>query len=140
MLTLTKIFEFSASHTLFNQNWSLEKNLEVFGKCANPNGHGHNFTLEVTVTGPLHSETNMIIDAGKLKTLVNETVLKDVDHRDLNRDVPWLKGVIPTVEGVVTAMWNILEPILAEGSQIRLVRLKLWETATVFAVKDSGNG
>lgn len=140
MLTLTKIFEFSASHTLFNQDWSLEKNLDVFGKCANPNGHGHNFILEVTVAGPLNSGTNMIIDAGKLKTLVKQRVINEVDHRDLNRDVPWLEGIIPTVEGVVSAMWDILGPVIAAEGQVRLARLKLWETSTVFAQKDSTNG
>lgn len=133
MLYLAKKFDFCASHTLYRDEWSPEKNVSVFGKCAN--GHGHNYVLEVAVRGAVNSTTNMILDAGRLRIIVEELILHDLDHKDLNSDVSWLQGIIPTVEAVVNAIWERLAPaIKEEGCQ--LARIILHETSTIYAWRE----
>src|SRR6185312_8617358 len=97
-LTITRSFQFCAGHRLHRPDWSDEKNREIFGLCSNPAGHGHNYELEVSVTGPLDGETGMIMNLRELKELVRERVIGEVDHKNLNVDVPWMRGVIPTTE------------------------------------------
>jgi len=136
MICLTKIFDFSASHRLHRDEWSEAKNLEVFGKCANPNGHGHNYRLHVTVTGTLDPETNMILDASKLSDIVEEFVVHDVDHKNLNIDVTWLQTSIPTCEAIIDAMWNRLEPEIGKvAPNAMLYELRLHETKRIYAVR-----
>lgn len=125
MIYVTKIISFSASHRLYNPNWSHEKNEEVFDKCNNPNGHGHNYILEVTVEGIPNLETGYVIDLKKLKRIMMENIEKHVDHKHLNYDVPFLKGIIPTVENLAVLFWKQLEDKIEDGN---LFKIKLYET------------
>lgn len=137
MLTISKTFEFSASHILSRPDWDEETNRKVFGKCANPNGHGHNYKLEVVVAGALSPDTGMILNTRELENIVQEGVLQDVDHVNLNYDVPWLQGQIPTSEVIVEAMWKRLSAKLSKSHpHVKLRRLKLHETRTIWAEKE----
>ena len=134
MLCLSKSFEFSASHRLGRNAWDEEKNLQVFGKCANKRGHGHNYKLEVVVSGTPDSETGMIIDASRLDDIVQEVIVMQVDHKHLNEDVPWLSEINPTSELIVSAFWDRLAPaIVKEGPNVELEKLVLYETSRIYA-------
>lgn len=136
MICISKTFEFCASHRLARPEWSDEKNTAVFGKCANPNGHGHNYRLEVTASGPIEPETQMVMDASVLDAIVQEQVIQELDHRHLNLDVPWLHGYIPTVEVILECIWNRLEePIRLAGNGAQLEKLVLHETSRIFATR-----
>ncbi len=124
-LYLTKRVAFSAAHRLHNPAWSEEQNLQVFGKCARPGGHGHDYVLEVTVRGRPDPGTGMVIDLGELKGIIRREVWSRCDHRDMNADVDFMKGRIPTAENIAVAMWEALEPALPPGL---LYRLRLYET------------
>jgi 6-pyruvoyltetrahydropterin/6-carboxytetrahydropterin synthase len=138
MLSLSKIFEFAASHRLFQTAWSDEKNYEVYGKCANPNGHGHSYKLEVTLGGQPDPETYMIINATELSALVKRVIIEELDHKNLNLDVLWLAGTVTTVENIIAAIWQRLAPeVTAAAPNAKLLRLKLWETNKVFAVLEA---
>ncbi len=128
---LTVKAHFSAAHRLSQPAWDDDKNAQVFGLCANPNGHGHNYELEVTVEGPVNQETGMILDMKALKTLIQEVVLDRVDHKHLNLDVPFLRGIIPTAENLAVAFWEVLDPRIPAG---RLYELRLQETERNIAV------
>jgi 6-pyruvoyltetrahydropterin/6-carboxytetrahydropterin synthase len=113
---------FSAGHTLYNPAFSDERNRELFGKCSNPSGHGHNYVLEVTLRGEVDADTGFVFDLSELAVLVRKLILADVDHRNLNTDVDWLRGVIPTTENLVCAFWDRLDANLP-GSLLYSVRL-----------------
>jgi 6-pyruvoyltetrahydropterin/6-carboxytetrahydropterin synthase len=117
---------FSAAHKLGRPEWSQERNEEVFGLCASPNWHGHNYELDVTVAGEVDDTTGFVFDLKKLRELVEARVINDVDHRNLNLDVPWLKDVMPTTENVVVGIWQRLADQLP--ANVELVKLGLWET------------
>ena len=123
---VTRRVHFSAAHRLHREEWSDERNERVFGACSNPNWHGHNYELDVTVEGEPDPETGYVMDLKELKERVREEVIRDVDHRNLNLEVSWMEGVVPTTENLVVAIWRRLETRLPEG--VRLVRLVLWET------------
>jgi 6-pyruvoyltetrahydropterin/6-carboxytetrahydropterin synthase len=123
---VTRSLHFNAAHRLFNPGWSDEENRRVFGACSNPNWHGHNYEIDVTLDGPVDPDTGYVMDLGELKRIVTEAVVDDVDHRNLNVEVPWLEGVNPTTENFVVAIWRRLEPRIPEG--VRLARLVLRET------------
>jgi 6-pyruvoyltetrahydropterin/6-carboxytetrahydropterin synthase len=123
---ITRRVHFSAAHRLHRHEWSEAKNAEVFGACSNPNWHGHNYEMDVTVSGPVDPETGFVMDLKALKGLVEGLVVDDVDHGNLNLDVPWMKGVIPSTENFVVAIWERLEDRMPEG--VELERLVLWET------------
>lgn len=125
MLFITKSVEFSASHRLFNPEWDFEKNNAIYDKCNNPNGHGHNYVLEVTVKGIPDPDTGYVIDLKKLKDLLTKHILILVDHKHLNKDVDFLKGVIPTVENIVVLFWDEIKKHITDGE---LYKLKLYET------------
>jgi 6-pyruvoyltetrahydropterin/6-carboxytetrahydropterin synthase len=130
--TLTVSFEFSASHRLFRPELSDQENTTLFGKCANPNGHGHNYTLEVSVGGQIEPRSGMVIDASRLKAIVEEVVLADVDHKDLNRDTPWMKGKIPSSEILAQAIFERLSTAVAkECSTALLDSITLHETRRI---------
>lgn len=129
MVYVTRRAEFSASHRLYNPAWSHAKNQEVFGKCNNPNGHGHNYTVEVTVAGNPPTETGMVIDLKKLGDIIEREVVDRVDHKHMNQDVDFMKGVIPTAENMAIAFWKILEPKIHEG---KLVSIRLYESTNNF--------
>jgi 6-pyruvoyltetrahydropterin/6-carboxytetrahydropterin synthase len=126
MVYVTRKAQFSASHRLFNPSWSDERNEEVFGKCNNPNGHGHNYEIEVTVGGIPPSDTGMVIDLKKLADIIEEEIIERVDHKHINKDVDFMDGVIPTAENMAIAFWKILSPKIREGS---LASIKLYESA-----------
>jgi 6-pyruvoyltetrahydropterin/6-carboxytetrahydropterin synthase len=121
---------FCASHLLWNNDFSEEKNIEVYDKCANPNGHGHNYILEVTVAGEIKSDTGYMIDFKKLKQLVRTEIVDRVDHKHLNFDVDFLRGVIPTAENLAVAFWNILDPKIIDG-ELYAIRLRETENNVV---------
>ncbi|MCB0359439.1 MAG: 6-carboxytetrahydropterin synthase [Bdellovibrionales bacterium] len=132
MKTVTKTFEFSASHRLIRDDWSDERNQHVFGRCFR--GHGHTYRLEVTVAGAIDPETGMIVDSRILGSIVREHVVADLDHFDLNTAVPWLQGKLTTAEVLVDAIWDRLEGVLAEQS-VQLTMLRLWETNSFCATR-----
>ncbi len=131
MIYITRRLEFCASHRLFNPDFSDEKNESTFGLCNNPNGHGHNYVLEVTVKGEVDPETGMVLDLKALKKLINEEIINKVDHKNLNVDVDFLKGVIPTAENIAIHIWNILESKIESGE---LHEVKLFESERNFVV------
>jgi 6-pyruvoyltetrahydropterin/6-carboxytetrahydropterin synthase len=124
-VTVTRRLRFNAAHRVFNPSLSDAENDATFGKCNNPNWHGHNYTLDVSVEGPIDERTGYVMDLSKLKALVNREVLGAVDHKNFNLDVPFMSGQIPTSENIIVAFWKILQPAIAPA---RLVRLVLWET------------
>lgn len=115
MVYLTRRATFSASHRLWSAHLTDEENYAIYEKCANPNGHGHNYTLDVTVRGWPDAHTSMVLNLTDLKSAINEAVIDWVDHKHLNYDVPWLEGVIPTTEMLVIAFWQQLEAVLPTG-------------------------
>ena len=121
---VTRRVHFSAAHRLHSPALSDEENRRIFGKCNNPNWHGHNYELEVTVEGEPDPVTGYVVDLSAVRAAA-EAVTDDLDHRNLNLDVPWLEGVIPSTENLVVAIWRRLAPRMPAG---RLVRLVLWET------------
>ena len=123
---ITRRLHFSAAHRLARPEWSDDRNSRVFGDCANANWHGHNYELEVTVSGPVDAETGYVMDLKDLKDLVNRRVVDDLDHRNLNLDVPWLEGVIPSTENLVVKVWERIAPLIPPPA--KLDRLVLWET------------
>jgi 6-pyruvoyltetrahydropterin/6-carboxytetrahydropterin synthase len=123
---VTRRLHFCAAHRLGRDDWSRAENKRVFGACSNENWHGHNYELDVTVAGPIDGETGYVYDLKALRELVEASVIADLDHRNLNLDVPWLAGVNPTTENLVVAIWGRL--VAALPSDIALERLVLWET------------
>lgn len=121
---VTRRVHFSAAHRLHSPALSDEENRRIFGLCNNSNWHGHNYELDVTVAGTVDPATGYVLDLGELRGLA-EQVIKDLDHRNLNLDVPWLADVIPSTENLVVALWEQLAPRIPRG---KLVRLVLWET------------
>ena len=124
-LRVTRRERFSAGHRLYNPALSDEQNAEVFGKCSNPSGHGHNYVLEVTLEGEVDPETGYLYDLKELSALIHKRIIDDVDHRNLNEDVEWLRGRNPTTETLVSAFWDRLEGELAPGL---LCRVRVVET------------
>ena len=114
---------FNAAHQLYNPDLSDEENRRLFGKCVNL--HGHNYVLEVVVAGQIDQASGYVLDLKTLSDIISTQVIRDVDHRNLNTDVPWLKGRVPTTENLAQAFWERLRPELPDG-QLRSVRL--WET------------
>ena len=121
---------FNAAHKLFNPAWSREKNEEVFGACANENWHGHNFELIITVKGVADPDTGFVVDLKRLSVLTKERVVDKLDHKNLNIDIDWLKGVQPTSEMICISIWKQLSPHL-EG-KCQLHKLKLVETPNIY--------
>lgn len=131
MVYLTRRERFNAAHKLWVDQWSEEENLATFGKCANKNWHGHNYWLYVTVKGQPDPVTGFIIDVKKLSRLIKESIVDQVDHCNLNMDVPFIpKGMQPTTENLVILFWNQLEPLLEE---CELHSIKLYETENIYA-------
>jgi 6-pyruvoyltetrahydropterin/6-carboxytetrahydropterin synthase len=127
MIYLTRQFEFSASHRIYDPSLSNEDNYKLFGKCSNPNGHGHNYVLEVTVSGEINPGTGYVIDIKDIKTIVNQEIIEKVDHKNLNTDVEFMSGVIPTTENIVVQFWKMIFDKINSGHR-KLYSLKLYET------------
>lgn len=124
-VTVTRRLHFNAAHRVHNPALSDEENRDTFGKCNNPNWHGHNYVLDVSVRGEIDGRTGYVMDLSRLAEIVNREVLEQVDHRNMNIDVPFMTGIIPTSENIVVQMWRVLEPAV---HPCRLVRLRLKET------------
>lgn len=125
MIYVTRTTTFSASHRLYNPTFTDERNEAVFDKCNNPLGHGHNYKLEVTVRGLPDAETGYVIDLKELKMILDDVLIDKVDHKHLNYDVDFLRGIIPTVENLSVMFWRELEHKLPSGE---LHCIKLWES------------
>jgi len=116
---------FNAAHQLWNRHWTDEKNNEIFGLCANPNFHGHNYVIEVKVIGEIDADTGYVIDLKVLKDIINDYVLEKMDHRNLNLDVPEFKDMNPTAENIAVVIYNIIREKLDAKFDLQI---KLYET------------
>ena len=124
---ITRRETFNAAHKLSREEWSPEKNLEVFGKCSNHNWHGHNFQLFVTVKGIPNEETGFVINLKTLSKILKEKVIEEIDHKNLNLDVPFLKGIMASTENIAIAIWDLIEEdIRSCGGE--LAKIKIIET------------
>ncbi len=122
---ITRRETFAAAHRLFKPELSDEENLKLFGKCSNPNWHGHNYTLEVVVAGEVDPGTGFVMDLKELKEVVRKNVISKVDHKNLNLDTDFMKDKIPTSENIVIAIWDELKDKITKGE---LYSVKLYET------------
>ena len=129
MVYLTRKAEFSASHFYHNPEFSAEENRRVFGKCNNPNGHGHNYTLEVTVKGEVDKRSGFVVDLKQLKEIMLREVIDVLDHRFLNKEIPEFKDQIPTTENLAISIWNRLHAKLRVA---KLHRVRVYETPDLF--------
>ncbi|MEO6877881.1 MAG: 6-carboxytetrahydropterin synthase [Gemmatimonadaceae bacterium] len=132
-VTITRRMLFNAAHRVHNPALSDAENTALFGKCNNPNWHGHNYTLDVSVTGSIDPRTGYVIDLGALKAIVEREVIVKVDHRNFNIEVDFMTGLIPTTENIVVGMWRVLEPAIRPAT---LTRLVLWETQNNYVEYD----
>jgi 6-pyruvoyltetrahydropterin/6-carboxytetrahydropterin synthase len=122
---ITRRERFSAAHKLSRPDWSPEKNMEVFGKCANPNWHGHNYELWVTVKGEPSPETGFVVDLSELSRIINDRVIRFVDHKNIDLDVEFMRGRYSSTENLAIAIWERLkEPVEALGCTLHCVKLK----------------
>ena len=128
---LTRRAEFSASHVCANASWDDARNREVYGANANPNGHGHNYALEVTIAGDPDPVTGIVFDLRELKEILNREVVDLMDHRFLNREVPPFDRVVPTTENLALEIWRRLEPCVRR-SNVRLSNVRLYETQDLY--------
>lgn len=131
MIYITRKENFNAAHKLSRADWSLEKNAAVFGKCANPNWHGHNYQLFVTVKGEVSQETGFLVDLKWLKKVINTNVIDKLDHQNLNLDVDFMKDKLASTENLAIAIWDILNPLIAEEG-VQLHSVKVYETENNF--------
>jgi len=129
MVYVTRRETFCAAHRLFNPEFSDDQNEKVFGKCSNPNWHGHNYVLEVTVAGHPNPETGFVVNLVELKQIVKENIIVKVDHKNLNIETDFMKGLIPSTENIVIAIWNQLVDKIPGG---RLYSVRLSETENNF--------
>lgn len=129
MIYLTRKAEFSASHVYHNPEMSAEENRRIFGKCNNPHGHGHNYTLEVTVKGEVDPRSGFVVDLKQLKEILNREVIDALDHRFLNQEVPEFQKTIPTTENLAIAIWQRLQGKLTVA---QLHRVRVYETQDLF--------
>ena len=124
-IAVVRCEHFNAAHRLHNPDWSEEKNKDVFGKCNNPNYHGHNYELEVKVTGDVDPETGYVIDTKKLSDIIKEHVTEVFDHKNLNLDVTYFKNLIPSTENIAKTTYEILRPLIDSNLELKI---KLYET------------
>ena len=135
---ITRRETFNAAHKLYREDWSVEKNEEVFGRCSNHNWHGHNFTIFVTVKGVPSPETGFVMNLKDLSDIIKQEVIEPLDHKNLNLDVPFLKGMLASTENVVIQIWDrIKTPIAKAGGE--LVKIKLVETENNYVEYFGGN-
>ena len=127
MIAVTRRYRFPAAHVLRSEAFSDAENERIYGKCANPNGHGHDYGLEVTLSGPVDPRTGFLFPPDRLDALVRERIVDRLSHRLLNLD-PWFARTVPTAENIAQAVENELAPAVAAGSEARLVRVRLHET------------
>ncbi|MGA7615644.1 MAG: 6-carboxytetrahydropterin synthase [Thermoanaerobaculia bacterium] len=131
-MIVTARLTFSAAHRLHNDSFDAEWNRRIYDKCDNPAGHGHNYAIEVSVEGSIDPETGMVIDLKKLKSIVRRVVIDRVDHKNLNEDVEFLRGVIPTAENLAKAFWEELAPAIDQGSLAQIVLQETENNSVVY--------
>lgn len=123
VVSATRRVHFSSAHRLFREEWSDEQNLEVFGDCSNPNWHGHNYDLYVTVRGSVDEQTGFVMNLRDLKVVLEERVVADVDHKNLNLEVEWMAGIIPSTENFAVAIWDRIVDHMPSGVELEKVSL-----------------
>lgn len=132
MVFLTRRERFNAAHRLFKPEWTDEQNFEVFGKCSNPNWHGHNYNLFITIKGEPNPETGFVINLKQLSEIVRERIIEQADHKNLNLEVPFMKGKIPTSENIAIAIWQEIESdIIKLNCKLHCVKVVETENNTV---------
>jgi 6-pyruvoyltetrahydropterin/6-carboxytetrahydropterin synthase len=131
MVFITRRERFNAAHKLFREEWSQEQNTAVFGKCANPNWHGHNYELFVTVKGEINPQTGFVVDLKDLRDIINKEVINKIDHSNINLDVDFMKGKLASTEVLAVEIWNQLLPYI-EKDGVKLHAIKLYETENNF--------
>ncbi|NUM51121.1 MAG: 6-carboxytetrahydropterin synthase [Flavobacteriales bacterium] len=132
MVYITRRERFCAAHKLYNEEWTEDENLSIFGKCSNPNWHGHNYELYVTVKGVPDKQTGFVMNLSVLSKLIEEKILSKIDHKNLNLDVPFLSNIIPSTENLTITIWNELEKEIEKmGGKLHCI--KLFETENNFA-------
>ena len=134
-VTVTRRVRFNAAHRVHNPALSDEENDRLFGKCNNPNWHGHNYTLDVSVEGDPDPITGYVLDLARLKEIIEREVVSFVDHRNFNLDVPFMRDVIPTSENIAIVFWRRIEPHV---SPAKLIRIVLWETENNYVEYSGG--
>ena len=127
--TVCRKAHFNAAHKLYNKNWSKEKNINVFGKCSNENYHGHNYELIVKIYGEIDQNTGMVIDLSYLKKIIEKEIEEELDHKNLNLDIPYFKNIIPTTENLAIYIWKKLNKAIELNCKITVV---LYETPRNF--------
>ncbi len=135
-MIVTARLTFSAAHRLHNPDRDAEWNRRVYAKCDNPRGHGHNYAIEVSVRGKIDPETGMVIDLKKLKDIVRDRVINRVDHTNLNEDVDFLKGIIPTAENLARAFWQQVAPAIDEGTLFEIALQETEKNSVVYRGED----
>lgn len=131
MIYITRRERFNSAHKLFREEWTDEQNLETFGKCSNPNWHGHNYELYVTIKGEINASTGFVIDLKELKKIITTYVTDKLDHKNVNLDVDFMKGKMASTEVLAIEIYNQLNPhITAQGAQLH--KIKLFETENNF--------
>jgi len=132
MIYLTRRERFCAAHRMFREDWSEEVNQKIFGKCSNPNWHGHNYILWVTVRGDLSAEHGFVMNINILKQIIQKKVIEKIDHKNINLEVEFMKGKIATTENLAIAIWNELEPsIIKENAILHCVKIQETENNSI---------
>ena len=132
MIYLTRRERFCAAHRMFRKEWSDEVNLRIFGKCSNPNWHGHNYTLWVTVKGEPSEEHGFVMNINILKQIILDNIINKIDHKNINLEVDFMKGRIATTENLAVAIWNELNPVIEkEGATLHCVRIEETENNSI---------
>ena len=125
MIYLTRRERFSAAHRMFLPGLTDDENQKVFGKCSNPNWHGHNYVLYVTIKGELYNDTGLVLNLDKLKQIIKEKVIDKIDHRNLNIEVDFMKGKVATTENLAIAIWNEIRlPVEKEGARLHCIKIE----------------
>ncbi len=127
MIFITRKFHFSASHRVYNPALSDDENLKRYGKCSNPNGHGHNYEMDITVSGDIDPEIGYVMDLTELKNLVDNEIINKVDHKNLNIDVDFMKRILPSTENIAVTFWNQIESKINSKNR-KLYSIKIRET------------
>jgi len=132
MIYLTRRERFNAAHRLYKAEWDDEQNLKVFGRCSNPNWHGHNYVLYVTVKGEINPETGFFVNLKILSDIIQKHIIEEIDHKNLNIEVDFMKGRITSAENLAASIWEVLEPhIVNLGSELHSVRIEETENNSV---------
>jgi 6-pyruvoyltetrahydropterin/6-carboxytetrahydropterin synthase len=132
MIYLTRRERFSAAHRMFREEFSDEENQRIFGKCSNPNWHGHNYTLWVTIKGEASEKFGFVMNLNILKQIIIDNVINKIDHKNVNIEVPFMKGKIATTENLAIAIWNELDPFISEtGAKLHCVKIEETENNSI---------